>query len=92
MSEANGSGESSDAKELGARNLGSPAPIVETDKVTCGLCQFVFDEQAGRSSCGGCFSGGCGMVKCPSCGFETPLAKTPGWLKALTGFFSGAKA
>lgn len=62
----------------------------EASKITCNLCSFIFDEQSSRSSCGGCFTGGCNMVKCPNCNYEVPIETIPGWLKSLMGFF-GAK-
>lgn len=39
----------------------------------CSLCGMVFTERDADPSCPGCaMSGGCGMLKCPNCGYETP--------------------
>ena len=48
----------------------------------CSLCSHEFDEAASRRSCAGCFNlGGCQMVRCPNCGYETP--PEPEWIKQL---------
>jgi Fe2+ transport system protein FeoA len=41
--------------------------------VKCQLCGLEYQEQDGRASCAGCaMSSGCGLVKCPNCGYENP--------------------
>jgi hypothetical protein len=48
----------------------------------CSLCGFEFNESDAGAACRGCvMSKGCGLVRCPNCGFEMP--KEPGWLRAL---------
>jgi len=47
----------------------------------CSLCGFEFREEDGKSSCSSCpVHRGCGLVRCPNCGFETP--PDPKWFKA----------
>ena len=42
-----------------------------SDTVTCQLCGFAFAPEA--NACGGCaMHTGCGLIKCPNCGTETP--------------------
>jgi rubredoxin len=39
----------------------------------CSLCGYRYTEEEGTPSCNGCpIKGGCDMVKCPVCGYETP--------------------
>jgi hypothetical protein len=41
--------------------------------VDCGMCGHAFTEQEGAACQSGCpMAGGCGMVTCPSCGYEFP--------------------
>ena len=48
----------------------------------CALCGYVFDEKNTKASCKGCIvAGGCNLIKCPNCGYETP--KEPKWLKRI---------
>jgi adenine-specific DNA methylase len=53
--------------------------------VKCPFCDREFDEKAAEKACGACaVFGGCKMVKCPHCGYESP--REPGlvkWLKRL---------
>jgi hypothetical protein len=50
--------------------------------ISCSLCGHAFREDEAQTSCAGCpVRGGCRLVKCPNCGFETP--PDPAWLKAL---------
>lgn len=45
--------------------------------VTCTLCGFVFAPQ--DNACGGCaMHSGCGLVKCPNCGTESPMTEERG--------------
>lgn len=45
----------------------------------CPFCGFEFQEQDAPKACHGCpFSGSCGKIKCPNCGYE--IAREPGWL------------
>jgi hypothetical protein len=48
----------------------------------CSFCGYEFDEMESARSCEGCpiFSS-CRLVKCPRCGFETPVE--PGLVKTL---------
>ena len=49
----------------------------------CPMCGIEFDEKQGKSACAGCVMKGCGMVKCPNCGYESVLeAKS---LKSIKG-------
>lgn len=47
--------------------------------ITCGFCGRQFSEEAGSNSCASCplsklkGKNGCGMIKCPYCGYENPL-------------------
>ncbi|WP_456330858.1 hypothetical protein [Fervidibacter sacchari] len=55
-------------------------------KVTCQLCGFQFPvEEARATVCQSCpLRGGCRLlIKCPNCGYEMPLVKTPDWLGNL---------
>ncbi len=46
----------------------------------CTLCGHRFDQEAAGRACASCpMSGGCGLVKCPNCGFE--LAAEPEWFE-----------
>jgi len=48
----------------------------------CSLCGYQFSEKDAESACSKCtFSKGCGLVKCPNCGFE--LAPDPDWIKRI---------
>ena len=39
----------------------------------CTLCGYEFDKNESVSSCAGCLmSKGCGMMRCPNCGYEVP--------------------
>ena len=50
----------------------------------CSLCGFDFNEENVKSSCSACpLSKGCGLIRCPNCGFEmAPEAK---WIKKVLG-------
>ncbi len=40
----------------------------------CSLCGLEFDERLAQSACSGCKSkADCSLVKCPNCGYESPL-------------------
>ena len=42
----------------------------------CPLCGYVFNEEKAASGCAGCsIKKGCGLVKCPNCGYETVAEK-----------------
>jgi len=48
--------------------------------VKCSLCGREFNEKEAERGCKSCpIMKGCKLVKCPNCGFETPLE--PKWLK-----------
>jgi hypothetical protein len=50
--------------------------------LTCGFCGAAFVEDTGQAACQGCpLSRGCGLVRCPHCGYENP--RQPGWLMKL---------
>lgn len=39
----------------------------------CSFCGREFDEAASAKSCSGCsLFGGCQLLKCPHCGYESP--------------------
>ncbi|HZU81943.1 MAG TPA: hypothetical protein VE987_03455 [Polyangiaceae bacterium] len=41
--------------------------------IDCGMCGHTFTQAEGAACRGGCpMSGRCGMVSCPSCGYEFP--------------------
>lgn len=53
--------------------------------MTCSFCALEFTEEEGHKTCGKCASfGGCRMVKCPRCGYESP--QTPNLIKLLQKF------
>lgn len=57
--------------------------------MTCAYCGLTFDElKASRGGCSSCFkhshASGCGMIKCPQCGYDTPTV--PKWVNSLTAF------
>lgn len=45
----------------------------------CGLCGAEFDEKDAKASCARCPFHGCGLLRCPKCGYEMP--PEPRWLK-----------
>ena len=48
----------------------------------CAFCNKMFNEESSRKSCRNCaVFGGCKMVKCPHCGYESPAE--PGLVKWL---------
>ncbi len=48
----------------------------------CGFCGHKFNEEQADFSCRGCLmAGGCKLIKCPHCGYETPAG--PKWLKKI---------
>ena len=50
--------------------------------MNCGFCGRAFDEDRSQPACRACPVGsGCGLVRCPHCGFENP--GTPGWIAYL---------
>lgn len=39
----------------------------------CGMCGYEFEAEEAERSCGGCpLVRGCGLVRCPRCGYEMP--------------------
>lgn len=43
----------------------------------CSLCGYEFVEEEATQSCRGCpFAGSCMLVRCPNCGYETPVEST----------------
>ncbi|HEV3193627.1 MAG TPA: hypothetical protein VGY54_24145 [Polyangiaceae bacterium] len=41
--------------------------------IDCGMCGHAFTREEGAACQGGCpMATGCGMVTCPSCGYEFP--------------------
>ncbi|MCC6037797.1 MAG: hypothetical protein LM632_06270 [Armatimonadetes bacterium] len=64
----------------------------KSQKVTCQLCGFQFPVEEARSTvCQSCpLRGGCRLlIKCPNCGYEMPLVKTPDWLGKLMSRIGG---
>ena len=50
--------------------------------MNCGFCGKPFDEDRSQPACRQCPVGtGCGLVRCPHCGYENP--GTPGWVAFL---------
>ncbi len=48
----------------------------------CSLCGFKFSQDEVETICKGCpLAKGCKLVRCPNCGYETPI--TPKWLRRL---------
>lgn len=45
----------------------------------CGLCGAEFEEKDAKSACAKCPWHGCGLLRCPKCGYEMP--PEPKWLK-----------
>ncbi len=40
----------------------------------CSLCGLEFDEKQAQRACRGCIiAKSCNLVKCPNCGYESPL-------------------
>jgi rubredoxin len=53
--------------------------------VKCALCGLAFAEAEAKRSCRGCpMSGGCGMLRCPNCGYEAPVES--GLAKLIKGW------
>jgi Fe2+ transport system protein FeoA len=48
------------------------------------MCGLEFNEKEGKNACASCVMKGCGMIKCPNCGYELPLEA-----KSLTSFKRG---
>jgi rubredoxin len=58
--------------------------------VKCELCGFEFAESEASRACSGCSAlGGCGLIRCPNCGYEWP--KEPAWMTRLTNWLKGKK-
>lgn len=52
----------------------------------CSYCSREFNESDAAASCLGCGKRtGCGMIKCPFCGYETP--RETKWIKSIKKFF-----
>lgn len=48
----------------------------------CALCGCEFDESRSDHACKGCpMTRGCGLIRCPNCGFET--TPEPRWVRYL---------
>ena len=59
--------------------------------MNCGFCGKPFDEDRGQPACRQCPVGsGCGLVRCPHCGYENP--GTPGWISFLKRTFGKDEA
>ncbi len=43
--------------------------------IKCPLCGNNFDEEQAKGGCAGCGVKGCGLVRCPNCGYEFPPEK-----------------
>lgn len=40
----------------------------------CSLCGFEFSEKNAQKACSGCIiTKSCNLVKCPNCGYESPV-------------------
>jgi transposase len=55
----------------------------------CSFCQRQFDPEAATAACGHCpSSGGCHLIKCPHCGYESPREpKSALWLRKFFNRF-----
>ncbi len=56
------------------------------EQMLCPMCGFQFRmEEARATVCQRCpLKGGCGvLIKCPNCGYEIPIVKTPPFLSTL---------
>ena len=52
----------------------------------CALCGCEFDEDTAAPACGHCpMSRSCTLVRCPKCGYESPV--TPSWIRKLQHLF-----
>jgi hypothetical protein len=51
--------------------------------VTCGFCRQEFTVEEAERGCQSCPLQGCGLVRCPRCGYEMP--PEPVWLQRLLG-------
>jgi predicted Zn-ribbon and HTH transcriptional regulator len=50
--------------------------------VRCQLCGFEFEEGQAAGGCAACsLRGGCGLIRCPNCGYEWP--REPEWLARM---------
>ena len=59
--------------------------------MNCGFCGKPFEEDKSAPACRQCPVGsGCGLVRCPHCGYENP--GTPGWIAFLKRTFGGDAA
>ena len=59
--------------------------------MNCGFCGKVLDEDRSQPACRACPVGsGCGLVRCPYCGFENP--GTPRWIAYLKKRLGGSAA
>lgn len=59
--------------------------------MNCGFCGKPFDEDRSQPACRQCPVGsGCGLVRCPHCGYENP--GTPGWVAFLKKKLGGGGA
>lgn len=55
------------------------------DQLTCGFCGTRFREDRSQPVCQGCpLNTACGLIRCPSCGYENP--RSPRWLSWLKGW------
>jgi len=51
----------------------------DTRVVRCPLCGYRYRLDRAERACDGCpMAGGCDLVKCPGCGYETPSAELKG--------------
>jgi len=57
----------------------------------CALCGHEFDETESAPACAACAigKGGCGLIRCPSCGYEWP--REPEWVSRLFFWKKGKK-
>lgn len=54
--------------------------------MTCAFCGFDFEQKEAIQGCAGCLKvgGGCGLVRCPRCAYESPEPlKLPNVFKLL---------
>ena len=47
----------------------------------CGFCHQEFRPEEAEKTCQACPLRGCGLLRCPRCGYEMP--REPGWVQWL---------
>lgn len=77
---------------------GPSAPRTKPPAMTCVACGFGFDEETAKNTCDSCAAkGGCGLARCPRCGYEQgrlprPLARLMAWWSGRRRAAAAARA